>query len=175
MLWTFMSVLWSSRTYLITRYDLVMASRHFSTGLFSEVVFVSELDLSQASIKCPNYYKGDSSDFPMIEGLMLDFVRALLSILFSNPAGALNYCAETTPSSTLVSVPSPHNSSKTRIKCSKINWFIATEMCQMTFPTLITHGVHQAARMFPFFGSLLSRSSRSLFFSPLALLWGNGN
>ncbi len=31
----------------------------------------------------------------MIEGLMLDFVRALLSILFSNPAGALNYCAET--------------------------------------------------------------------------------
>lgn len=68
-----------------------------STGLFSEEVLVIELDLSQASIKCPNYYKGDSSDFSMIEDLMLDFIRALLSILFSNPAGALNYCAETTP------------------------------------------------------------------------------
>ncbi len=72
-------------------------SRHFSTGLFSEVVLVIELDLSQASIKCPNYYKGDSSDFPMIEGLMLDFIRAPLSILFSNPAGALNYRVETAP------------------------------------------------------------------------------
>lgn len=76
-------------------YDLVMAWS--STGLFSEEVLVIELDLSQASIKCPNYYKGDSSDFSMIEDLMLDFIRALLSILFSNPAGGLNYCAETTP------------------------------------------------------------------------------
>lgn len=92
-----------------------------STGLFSEEVLVIELDLSQASIKCPNYYKGDSSDFSMIEDLMLDFIRALLSILFSNPAGALKYCTITPLPPNLVSTPSPQNAGKIRIKCSKRN------------------------------------------------------
>lgn len=72
-------------------------SGHFSTGLFSEEALVIGLDLSQATNKRPNYCKDSSSDFPMIEELMLDLFRASLSILFSNPAGALSYYAESAP------------------------------------------------------------------------------
>lgn len=86
----------------ILKYNLITHTRighalsgHFSTGLFSEVALVIGLDLSQASNKCPNYCKDDSSD--LIEDLMLDFFRASLFILFSNPAGALSYYAQSAP------------------------------------------------------------------------------